>query len=721
CGTGCRVLNPSDESPAFFAYRVGKGRNLRPGKAYVLSVDYPEDASRAMFLHNGGNETINGVATGTTTGDVLMGRYVNHNPESLHYPLSGKMQTWTGLFFLHDRFCGLVRPRGGGERPLTPEDGFWVIVSQSYGYLDPTSAGAAVAAIRLYEVEDESKLVAQIHYPLDDLPRRRLFWREEMADGVVHMGNRPEDRVETMRGVNNPVDWYEFKVKWARALGINTFCKDLLEFGHNQGWDSEPYGGNAWVYKPHHCGLWDEVVAMAAGYGMPILPYYEYYGSIGGDHSRALGPQKRAKRLSGGDKYTHIGWAERANVDLSDPDTLKDFEKILDLTVLKYQAGVPDKSGKTVHPEFLGAWLRSRPSNNPVSFNDRNLAEFSQSRGGTPVTRQQLQEEKELLHEYYGWWFDQRKAYLESVAEYLRAKNDPRSFVLFTAATSEPGWSIPSQLSGAGKKDTWKYKTVVFNDDPAYWDKRVEDARYAKRFVKAVPVLEALEGHWHPKALQAWQMDWGGWEVGHSCPPNDPANYADSKDLMLSYTIHRSYSADTDMDLFRTKAGLTAVRHFALNEHELNVQQADKQFEPTGYFIADVERAGPFCVMPEVSAVAKGDPTAIGYLTGNTFQRGFPRQVLAFNRAYLALPALPSRLIQAEKYGKEWVRKIDAGENRVWFAVCNLAFEPARIPVDGLPAGVLVDCSSGEQIPIRNGSATVSSEAMSLRSFRLQP
>ena len=719
-GTSCRVLKPNDDSSMFFAYKVGKGRGLKPGKAYVLCVDYPEDTSRSMFLHNGGNETISGVATGTTTGDVLMGRYVNHNPESLHYPLSGKIETWSGLFFLHDRFSGLKRPRGSGERPLEPEDGFWVIVSQSYGYLDPTSAGAAVATIRLYEVEDESKLVAKINYPPNDLPKRRMFWREEMADGVVHIGNRPEERSETLRGVTDPVDWYEFKVKWARAMGVNTFCKDLLEFGHNQGWDSDPYGGNAWVYMPHNCGLWDEVVAMAAGYGMPILPYYEYYGSIGGDKTRALGPQKRARRLSAGDKYTHIWWAERANVDLSDPDTLKDFEKILDLTVLKYKAGVNNKAGNQVRPEFLGAWLRSRPSNNPVSFNDRNLAEFGKARSGEPVSRQQLQEDKELLQQYYTWWFDQRKAYLESVAQYLREKNDPQSFILYTADTSEPGWSIPCQLSGAGKKDSWRYKTVVFNDNQTYWEKTVDDPRYAKRFVKAIPVQEALDGHWHPKALQMWQADWGGWEVGHACPPYDPANYADSDDVMFSYTIHRSYSADTDMDLFRTKAGLTAVRHFPLNEHELNVRQGDTQIEPTGYFVADVERAGPFCVMPEVSAVAKGDPTAIGYLTGNTFQRGFPQYVLAFNRAYLALPALPSTLIQSEKYGKEWIRRIDAGGNRTWIAVCNLAFESAKVKIDSLADGVLIDCVSGEQIPIRNASATVPAGPMSLRSFRLR-
>ena len=40
----------------------------------------------------------------------------------------------------------------------------------------------------------------------------------------------------------------------AKFLGVDTFSRDLLEFGHNQGWDSSKFGGNDWVYqssRPH--------------------------------------------------------------------------------------------------------------------------------------------------------------------------------------------------------------------------------------------------------------------------------------------------------------------------------------------------------------------------------------------------------------------------------------------------------------------------------------
>ena len=56
-------------------------------------------------------------------------------------------------------------------------------------------------------------------------------------------GKKPEDR-----GIDNPLDWFRHKAELMRFLGMNTYGKDLLEFGACQHWDSAPYGGNKWVY-----------------------------------------------------------------------------------------------------------------------------------------------------------------------------------------------------------------------------------------------------------------------------------------------------------------------------------------------------------------------------------------------------------------------------------------------------------------------------------------
>jgi hypothetical protein len=128
-GRRSRVL-PNEGSARYFAYRIGQGSNLKPGAAYVLTVEYPEDRPRTLFILNRGAEMARGISTGAALGDVLYS-YTNNNAESLRYPLSGKYRTWKAFFHLHDRFPDLSQPRGNGPRPMLPKDGFWVIIAQS--------------------------------------------------------------------------------------------------------------------------------------------------------------------------------------------------------------------------------------------------------------------------------------------------------------------------------------------------------------------------------------------------------------------------------------------------------------------------------------------------------------------------------------------------------------------------------------------------------------
>ena len=88
--------------------------------------------------------------------------------------------------------------------------------------------------------------------------------------------------------------------------------------------------------------------------------------------------------------------------------------------------------------------------------------------------------------------------------------------------------------------------------------------------------------------------------------------------------------------------------------------------------MADVERAGPFCMQAEAVAMANGDPTMIGYLVGNNFARGFPLYVRDFNANFLALPALPSKRVDdASSDAAVVVRVIDAGKPGVYVSVVN--------------------------------------------------
>lgn len=655
----CRVLAATTNESAYMAFRLGRWKLLKPGASYVLAVDYPEDRPRSVIVMNGGNETARGFHTGTTLGDALHAKYVNGNPESLRAPLSGRHEAWTLFFPLHDRFPDLGFLRGPKERPLTAEDGFDVVIAQFSARNDPTSAGAAVSRIRLFEVLDAKVLARPLVLPPAPLPHRRLFWREEMADGVIE-----SDR-ETERGVKDRLDWYRFKAAQMRFLGFNTYTKDLLEFGACQHWDPTPHGGNAWV---HFAGgtkdLWAQIVGIMGAAGFDILPYYEYAGSKGG---KGLGYERRAKPLTRDDAFTHIKWIESANADLTDPDTLADFQKMVDLTVVRLR----DRA------HFAGVWLRPR-SQLPMGFSDATRARFAaEANGNKAVTRAQLIADKDLLARYEAWWLGRRRDFLSSVRSYLATNGVAEATVLYTTDSSEPGVSFP----------TWEKRLAT--DDPAAWRDILAQPVHQPdgKAIVPMPIERVVAENQFLEALQASPLTWGGWEVHHASPGADPSQYRATPGVLLTHGFNRRYTvaSPATFDAFRGPAGLALVRHHALNE---NMLFDAKDAEKLGYFVADFERAGPACMMAEVLAVANGDPTMIGYLHGGNFGRGFPAYVRDFNANFLALPALPSeRLQEASDDPDIVVRAIRTKEHGTWYAVVNTGWtaKSVAVRVPGVP------------------------------------
>ena len=660
--TRCRVLPTAGEAK-YFAYRIGAGKGLRPGGAYVLSVEYPEDRPRSLFIGNRGAETIAGVATGAALGDVLVGRYVSHNPESLRYPLSGKLETWQNLFFLHDRFPGIEQPRGRGPRPMLPDEGFWVVVSQSKGSNHPMSAGAAVSRIRLFEVPDPEALYLPGSRLPEGLPKRHVLFREEMGDGTV------TSTKETERGVADPIDWYRYKTRLMRFLGVNTFCKDLLEFGHNQGWDSELYGGSDWVNQTPYPDRWSRILSMlqAEGHGLDVLPLYEYAGSVG---QRSIGVERRCRPLGNTPTYTHITWSEKANADVTDPEQLEDARRVLEATVVRHRDKV----------RFLGAWFRTRPSNLPIGFGDSTLARFAAAANdGRAVRRPDLRTDPELLQRYYDWWFGKRKAFLASLRDYLRESGvHDEALILFTADSSEPGPPLPGHQIVTDDLDTWS-EIIDRREDLSDW--------------RVTPLGNGVMGT-YLRTLLGPRPTWDEWEWQHSVPEADPHRYRDADGMMMTYTYNRTYTvgARESFEAFRTPSGLAVVRHYPLNENEMEGK--------VGYFVADVERGGPYCMLAEARAVAHGDPRFIGYFSGMSYNRGFPEYVRNFHRAFLALPALPSEVVVgAASDGEVIVRAIPTDQHGAYYAVVNTGLESKEAVKVALPeAGQIHDAVTGEEI-----------------------
>ena len=650
-GRSCRVLAAVRGQPSYLAFRLGKGKLLEPGRPYVLEVEYPQDRPRTMWIGNRGCETEHGLHTGPTVGDALHPKYVSSNPESLEILLSGRYEPWRMLFFMHDRFADIEQPRGEGPRPMEPNDGFWVIFSQPDANSAPLSAGLAVSRIRLFDVPDLERLHAASTLP-DGLPKRRLFFREEMGDGTVASAKEDE------RGVRDEAAWFEYKARLMKVLGMNTYCKDLLEFGHNQGWDS----GTGWYNQSRHRLRWRNILAMLQGHDLDVLPYYEYCGSIG---PGCLGSQRRCVALSGGRQYTHISWSENANADITDPDTLADAKKLLDYTIVRHK----DRG------RFVGAWFRPRPSAIPISFSDRCLNLFAeQANGAKAVTREQLKADVAMLNRYYDWWFEQRKTFLTALRDHLRiaqVTEDP--LILYTTDASESGLSFAQ----------WNPPMVAENPEP--WRRVGENV---------VSLQQVLAEDWYGKALTAPRLTWGDWEWQHSCPPSDPQRYSDLRGVLMTYTFNRAYTVASaeNMQRFTGPSGLAMIRHWCLNEDMLDGK--------TGYFVCDVDRAGPYCMLAEARAMANGDPWYIGYLSGGSFNRGDIEYVRRFNQAFLSLPALPSRVLPDACADKEVVvRAIETPRHEVYLAVVNTGYRDKTVEI-ALPGdGEVQDAVTGRPIP----------------------
>ncbi len=689
-GKRARVL-PKGETWSYMSFTVGKGFKsgvLEAGRAYVLSIEYPEDKPRSMFVLNRGCETQRGFYTGTALGDQL-GGYVNANPESLDVPLSGGYEQWMQYFHLHHKYPDLYQPRDSGSRTQTPGDGFRVIIVHLDEKQAPVSAGAACSRIRLYEVT--GPIALKYGQVPDGLPKRHVFWREEMSDNLIHYADSPSNW-----GVPDDKLWYEYKMKLMQFLGLRTFSKDLLEFGHCQGWQVSDTG---WFVptREHLKDRWREILDLCGQYGFDVLPYYEYYGSTG---PKGLGRQKRCMSLKGTNSYTGLSWVEKFNADVTDPDTLADAKRILAETMVRYKDKV----------NFIGAWFRARPSALPVSFSDAALSKFEAGSGisSGSTTREKLRQDSELMGLYRNWWFGQRKAFLEGLRDYLRAEIGDDADLLFTWDSTEPGRT----LSDSRKQ--------VVSDDPERWSAITKDLQKQGVWWFSKSYDECVANEEYLKSMKTPRKSWGNDEWSNSAPEADPQNYVGADGVMLTHPIHRMYSmTKKSLDEFRTKSGLAVIRHYCLNENAPN-HKKPKEI-PIGYFVADVDRAGPFSMMAEAKAVALGNPNYLGYLASNCWNHGFPKYARRFYANYLSLPALPGEVEQGATNSPDVVvRKIATDRYGTWYAIVNLGYESRRASIRIGAKGIVRHAPTGTEIGSGPGTFVLELEPFELVSLHVR-
>ena len=704
-GRKCRTLAVQQGKSSYLTWRVGEGKGLKPNGAYVLVIEYPDDKPRSFFVRNYGNNSRRSFYTGAATGDAFEGPIVQHKPESLKIPQSGKYELWTSLTYLGLKASNLrdldqkKADAQGVKRQLDiATDGFDVVVGQYRREWNPASEGVAVSKIQLCEILDEKKAWAQLALPPSPLPRRRIFWREEMSDGV--MGK------DDLCPGNSGVDWIEQKFRAMKFFGQNTYCKDLLEFGHNQHWDcnwkhGKP-GGKSWKWMWGTNGeladLWSKIVPLAVDkYGFDLLPYYEY-GGAAGDPSEALGPQKRAEpldvdnkpdRKTRGANYTHIWWSEgKLRVDITDPDTLAELKYVLEGTILRYPEQVR-KGG------FAGALMRPRPGQWAISFSDKTRARFAaEENGGKAVSRADLKNDKALYAKYIAWYGKKRAQFMDEIRRYLEDNGVKDAIAILENDDSETGYNV-ADCQG------------MLTDDPAGWQARLPGKKFTD-----VNDPKIVSNHLFLKALRTPAGTWGPWEWQHASPACDPEHYADLKNVWIAYPFHALFTV-TDpgcFDAFRNANGTdTLIRHYDLNEGTL---------DDLGYAMADWERAGRACMLSEVTAMANGDPVNLGYLMGSNYTRGFPGPVREFNQNFLALPALPSTVVKGACSDPEVVlREIDcskAGVKAKYYVLVHKGLAEKHDVTVKLPSGG----KSSVEFPVYGKSKALKNGALVFKTLK---
>lgn len=613
----------------WFAYRIGRGK-LKPHTTYLLRIEYPEDKPRfcPVEIQSGQNFMDVGWKNGVGPDDV----YDN-------WPLSNKWQWYDVVFPLDDQTVGT-----GGTGTAPAENGFWVYFmnKQKPGfYYSMWSGGPAIARIKLYEIDPE-KNAPVINKP-KDLPHRVLsFDWERQPD------HRPEDMVEyaKLMGYNaiSPLILKWHTANYSEPLdGYTSMIIDDRDYWSHKSIDPEtgkarsPYPGK----KSQHV----RYLEATKKYGIDYIPRFEWGGSLN------LPVEAQAIDLQG--KLTKPNRFFKWCGNLLHPATWDDLKNLMDHLIKPY---VKD------YPQLTGVLWRIRCNRMPISYSTEDIKLFAKETntklppGGDAQWRAWAVGEMKV--KYDDWWHQKRADFHIRLAELLQSYSPNLTLYYFNWDPDKFGIIEPDITAWAFVKNL--LKPPPHGGKQAY----IEERQVRKSFTAKDYISVMKTGNFGRAFGNVNRADMG----------IRPNLYLETKGIQIFAPSNYLCYADKPeyLNYFQTGDGLAVsnvVSYDEIGSRSINPKYEGNMMTP----------AGPaFSMALELLAYFHGDARTLNY-TVYTYGRGFADAHRRFAQAFLALPAIPGKVIENPNPDVK-IRTYET-KNGTYMGVAHKGYKPAIIAV----------------------------------------
>lgn len=589
---------PARESGyGWFAYRLGRGK-LKPRSTYLVRIEYPEDKPRIAPIEyqSGQNFYDAGWKNGVGADDV----YDN-------WPLNHQWNWYDMIVPLDDQTVGT-----GGAGTAPAENGFWMYFmnKQKPGmYYAMWEGGPAVARIKLYEINAE-KHAPVIRRP-QGLPERVLgFDWERQAD------HDPQDLA-----------------RYAKLMGYNAISPVMLKWFFDN--YADPLNGYTTVRIDAH-DYWAKIKYDPAS-GVPAMSPIP---SLKSQHLRYLEATKQwglryipRVEYGGSQDLPKEAWAVDANgqptkpnrfapwcANLLHPAVWDDLQKYVDNLFKTYAAD---------NPQLTGMLWRIRCARMPISYGKADLELFAKETGtALPAGGDQqraIWATTEGRSQYDAWWHQKRTDFHIRLVKLLRSYRADMTLYYYNWDEDKFGLIEPDITA-------WGFVANVVKPAPEGGRAAYEKERQVRKGFTAADYIAVMRSGNFGKASKGInRADYGiRPELYKDAPGIElfaPANY-------LCYADKPEY-----LNYFRTHDGVAVsnvVSYDEIGARTINPKYEGNMLTPGG---------AAFSMALELLSYFHSDARTLNY-TVYTYGRGFADAHRRFAQAFLALPAIASKMVE---------------------------------------------------------------------------